>query len=40
MDRLIVEDEKQLSPVVVLMTLVLLAAFAAGVAYTAVGLVL
>lgn len=40
MDRLIVEDEKQLSPVVVVMTLVLLAAFAVGVAYTAVGLVL
>lgn len=38
MDSLIVEDEKQLSPVVVIMTAVLLVAFAIGFAYSAVGL--
>jgi hypothetical protein len=36
MDRLIVEDEKQLSPVVVIMTGVMLLAFLVGFAYTAV----
>lgn len=37
MDRLIVEDEKQLSPVVVIMTSVLIAAFALGLVYAAFG---
>lgn len=37
MDRLIVEDEKQLSPVVVITTVVLVLAFLLGFAYTAVG---
>jgi len=36
MDRLIVADEKQLSPVVVIMTAVMLLAFLVGFAYTAV----
>lgn len=40
MDRLIVEDEKQLSPVVVIMTVLLLFAFLLGFVYTAVGSVL
>lgn len=37
MDRFIVEDEQQLSPIVVIMTVVLLLAFLAGFAYTAIG---
>jgi hypothetical protein len=40
MDRYIVDDEKQLSPVVVVTTAVLIAAFAVGIAYAAVGVVL
>jgi len=40
MDQFIVESEKQLSPVVVAMTAVLVAAFAVGFAYTAVGVIL
>jgi hypothetical protein len=37
MDRLIVEEERQLSPVVVIMTAVLALAFLGGLAYTAIG---
>jgi hypothetical protein len=37
MDRLIVEEERQLSPVVVIMTAVLGLAFLGGLAYTAIG---
>ncbi len=37
MDRFIVEDEKQLSPVVVVTTVVLMLAFVLGFAVTAVG---
>ena len=40
MDRYIVDNEKQLSPVVVATTAVLIAAFAVGIAYAAVGMVL
>ena len=40
MDGYIVESEEQLSPVVVATTSVLLAAFAVGFAYAAVGAVL
>ena len=40
MDRFIVENEKQLSPVVVVLTAVLVAAFVVGLAYSAVGLLL
>jgi hypothetical protein len=37
MDQLIVEDEQQLSPVVVIMTAVLAGAFAVGVLYSVIG---
>ena len=40
MDSYIVDDEKQLSPVVVAMTAVLTATFAVGILYAAVGAVL
>ena len=40
MDRYIVDDEKQLSPVVVVTTAVLIVAFAVGIAYAAVGMIL
>ena len=40
MDRYIVDNEEQLSPVVVVTTAVLIAAFAVGIAYAAVGMVL
>lgn len=40
MDQFIVEDEKRLSPVVVVMTVVLIAAFVVGLAYSAVGLLM
>jgi len=40
MDQFIVENEKQLSPVVVVLTAVLVAAFVVGLAYSAVGLLL
>jgi len=40
MDRYIVDNEEQLSPVVVATTAVLIAAFAVGIAYAAVGMVL
>ena len=40
MDRYIVDNEEQLSPVVVVTTAVLIAAFAVGIAYAAVGVVL
>ena len=40
MDSYIVDDEKQLSPVVVAMTAILTATFAVGILYAAVGTVL
>ena len=40
MDRYIVDDEEQLSPVVIATTAILVATFAVGIAYAAVGMVL
>ena len=40
MDSYIVDNEKQLSPVVIAMTAVLTATFAVGILYAAVGAVL
>lgn len=40
MDRYIVDNEEQLSPVVVATTAILVATFAVGIAYAAVGMVL
>jgi len=39
MDQYIVDDEEHLSPVVVATTAILIAAFAVGIAYAAVGMV-
>lgn len=40
MDQFIVENEEQLSPVVVVMTAVLITAFVVGIGYSAAGLLL